>query len=272
MESIKLIILLSLIALSFYSFRRDKNQYELFARLTDDERRLSFYKRWTLEPFLLYGALSIIVLFIIGEERYLMKMPEFLVSFLDSFSIQDKIRNDTISGIIKGVKLSLLPMLIIGSTLATILHAYNSYKDVSNPDLTEISDNNFRNLDPFIPRNYNERFWGAILSLNAGFAEELFFRLLAPILIYAVTGSALLAIIGSTIWFGLGHYYQNVSGVLVSCIVGFLLFMVYLITQNIWLTMLVHAILDLNGMVLSPWLKSYLHSKELLRKERKTQN
>ncbi|NNE16823.1 MAG: CPBP family intramembrane metalloprotease [Saprospiraceae bacterium] len=256
MKHTNLIILIAMIVITFFAFRRDKKKYEEFTSLEETEKRQKFFKLWTVEPFFLYGLLSLVILFWIEEINALMVMPEFLVEFVNSIKSKSGIRDSKIiSGMLKGIKISIIPSLILGSIIGTYFREYQANKSKKIDKKLESGDNDFRNLESLIPRNYKERIWGAILSVNAGFSEELFFRLLAPILIYSVTGSASISIIASTIWFGLGHYYQGVSGILVTFLLGLLLFSVFLITKNIWITMIVHATLDINGLVLSPWLK-----------------
>ena len=53
----------------------------------------------------------------------------------------------------------------------------------------------------------------------------------------------------------MGHYYQGISGIMATSIAGLLFFIVYLITQNIWQIMLIHAVVDFNGLVFGPWLQ-----------------
>lgn len=255
MKNISLIILIALVVITIFSFRRDKKQYEYFKSLKNTDDRQKFFKKWTIEPFFLYGIMSIVILLLIGQINSLKVMPEFLVDFADSIPLKGDENNDSfLSGVLRGITLSIVPLLVLGSIIGTYIKEYKGFKDrkltVSQP-----AESDFRNLDSLIPRNYKERIWGAILSINAGFSEELFFRVLAPILIYSCSGSALIAIAASTIWFALGHYYQGVAGMIATFFVGMVLFSVYLITQNIWITIIVHAILDINGLVLSPWLK-----------------
>lgn len=245
-----------MIVLTIFAFRRDKKRYEEFKSLYDTKDRQKFFKKWTIEPFVLYGLLALLILLSIGQLNSLLIMPDFMLKFVNSVESNSEIKDSNIvSGIFKGIAISIVPVLILSSIIGTYLRELKDYKDKRLKKRSNSDENDFRNLDSLIPRNFKERIWGAILSINAGFSEEIFFRLLAPILIYSVTESALIAIIGSTIWFGLGHYYQGISGIIITFFVGLLLFAVYLITQNIWITMIVHAILDINGLVFGPWLK-----------------
>jgi len=228
------IILLFLILSNVYFFRRDTSAYNRFAKLADTKERQGFYMKWTLEPFVIFGVSSLIVLLVIGKFHTLFTPPEFIVE-LNQIIIAEKLRasNSFLAGIIEGINYTVLPMLMIGGSLWTFFHEYSNSKKDNSLEPKIIEEENFRNLAPLIPRNFNERVWGALLSINAGFSEELFFRLLIPILVYGISQSAIAAVLVSTLWFGLAHYYQGLSGIIA----------------------MVHAIIDLNGLTLGPWLK-----------------
>ena len=198
-------------------------------------------------------------LILLKQLSALFDMPEFLRRFYESFQGGETGSEDSdiISRVYKGLSSVIGPFLILGVILASLVITYGTikHKKGNAPKLPSNESSDIRNLNPLLPQNYPERIWAALLSLNAGLVEELFFRLLAPILIFMVSGSALWAIVGSTLWFGLAHYYQGLVGILITGMVGFLLFFIYLMTQSIWLAMLVHTLLDLNGLVLGPWLQ-----------------
>ncbi|VXC63706.1 CPBP family intramembrane glutamic endopeptidase [Sphingomonas sp. 8AM] len=108
------------------------------------------------------------------------------------------------------------------------------------------------------PMRRAELGWGVLLAIVAGVAEEMFFRLLLPLLIAIVTGSALLGFVGATAAFGYAHRYQGARGVMGTVIAGVLLTVVYLVSGRLWAAMLVHAAIDLNGLVLRPVLAGKL--------------
>ena len=118
-------------------------------------------------------------------------------------------------------------------------------------------------MEHLFPRNKDERFWTAALSISAGVNEELCFRLVIPFLVFIVSGSAAFAICLATIWFGLAHFYQGWFGVFVTFILGAIFMFVYLLTQNIWLAMLIHAILDLNDLAFAPWFAERLEKRRM---------
>ena len=104
------------------------------------------------------------------------------------------------------------------------------------------------------PARRGELGWGVLLALEAGLTEELFFRLLLPLLIAQVSGSALLGVGAATLLFGYAHHYQGIVGVVGTLVAGMLLALVYLLSGELWAAMLVHAAIDLNGLVLRPLL------------------
>ncbi|MEG3164568.1 CPBP family intramembrane glutamic endopeptidase [Sphingomonas sp. PB2P19] len=107
-----------------------------------------------------------------------------------------------------------------------------------------------------LPRNRAEIGHAAALSIAAGVTEELAFRLYLPLLTALVTGSAILAFTLAALLFGAMHLYQGWKGVVATTIVGLTMTAVYLMTGALWLVMLLHALLDLNGLVLRPLISS----------------
>ncbi len=238
-------------------FRKDKNEFLKFQALTRTEDRQQFFKKWIIESLAFYGLASIVILFIIGEASALFQLPDFLHDISQSLAFTND-EDKFYKSLLKGFLLSIVPLLLIGTPIATLVVTYLQHKNNNSAQPPNEAEMDTRNLDYLIPRNSKERLWTSLLSINAGFSEELFFRLLAPILIFSITGNATIAILASVIWFGLAHYYQGITGIIVTSIVGLILFYVYISTQSIWLTMLVHAVVDLNSLALGPWFKEWL--------------
>ena len=118
-------------------------------------------------------------------------------------------------------------------------------------------------MEHLFPRNKDERFWTAALSISAGIKEELCFRLVILFLIFIISDSPPFAIFLATIWFGLAHFYQGWFGVCATFILGAIFMFVYLLTQNIWLAMLIHAILDVNDLAFAPWFAEWLEKRRI---------
>lgn len=110
-------------------------------------------------------------------------------------------------------------------------------------------------VEALLPASPRELGWAALLSICAGTAEELFFRLLLPLLITLVSGNALLGFGGALALFGASHRYQRWPGVLAILALGLLLTVAYLTTASLLLAMLLHTMVDLNALVLRPVLE-----------------
>ncbi len=107
---------------------------------------------------------------------------------------------------------------------------------------------------PRLPRAGRELPAAALLALSAGVAEELYFRLALPLLIALVSGSAVLGFAVAAAAFGAVHRYQGPVGMLVTGLVALLLTAVYLGSGSLWLAMGCHFAIDLNALVVRPWL------------------
>lgn len=107
-------------------------------------------------------------------------------------------------------------------------------------------------LDSILPRTGGELAWTAALSVIAGVVEELFFRLALPLFATLATGSAAFGFAGALAAFAFAHRYQGRVGMLFSTLAGALFAILYLATGSLWFVMLVHALLNLNGLVVRP--------------------
>ncbi|MBX3595869.1 CPBP family intramembrane glutamic endopeptidase [Sphingomonas sp.] len=107
-------------------------------------------------------------------------------------------------------------------------------------------------LDAILPRTRTEIGWTMLLGVTAGVVEELFFRLALPLFAALATGSALLGFGIALVMFAYAHRYQGWIGMGFSLVAGAMFAIVYLATGELWFAMLLHALLNLNGLVLRP--------------------
>ena len=107
-------------------------------------------------------------------------------------------------------------------------------------------------VEGLMPRTPAGLLWSVPLSIGAGVNEEAFFRLLLPIAIAGVTGSALAGFAVATALFGIAHRYQGWRGVAATAVSGALLAFVYLLTGQLWAAIALHIAIDLNALVLRP--------------------
>ena len=103
-----------------------------------------------------------------------------------------------------------------------------------------------------MPRSRAELPWGAGVTLVAGVVEEPFFRLLLPLLIALASGSAAAGVVVATAVFASLHRYQGWLGVIATGLFGLVMTAIYLISGALWLVMLLHAMIDLGGLMLWP--------------------
>lgn len=84
------------------------------------------------------------------------------------------------------------------------------------------------------------------LSLTAGICEEILFRGYLIWYLYWLVGfwQALLI---SSLLFGLAHSYQGPAGILRTTAVGLLFALFYVLTFSLWVSMLLHAFIDINS-------------------------
>lgn len=106
-----------------------------------------------------------------------------------------------------------------------------------------------RTMRFMLPVSAKERRYWVVLSLSAGICEELLFR---GFLIHYLSGSlaggpalgVLSAWLLSSMLFGLAHIYQGVAGVIRATIAGLLLGLVAILTGQLILPILLHALFD----------------------------
>ncbi|MBB4617482.1 CPBP family glutamic-type intramembrane protease [Sphingomonas abaci] len=111
------------------------------------------------------------------------------------------------------------------------------------------------NPGALMPRDRHELPWGLAVAIVAGTTEEPFFRLLLPLLITLATGNAWAGFGLATLIFGAMHRYQGWRGMVATTLLGAVMAWVYLESGALWLVVLLHMLVDLNGLVIWPALR-----------------
>lgn len=242
-----------------YYVWRDTREYERFKTLTDTSARQKVLRRWVMESVALYGLLPLIILVVLGHGRALFTMPAFLLPVSDGLRAFLKSEDGGfLESVVSGMAMAIVPGLLLGHTAVTLGRVYVEHgkKPFRNPML------DVRDVEHLFPRNQDERRWTAALSVSAGVNEELTFRLVIPLLFFLVLGSSTTALILAAVWFGLAHCYQGWFGVFATMFLGGLFLFIYLLTQSLWLAMLIHAIVDLNDLAFAPWFADWLDRRK----------
>ncbi|HET9087654.1 MAG TPA: CPBP family intramembrane glutamic endopeptidase [Acidobacteriaceae bacterium] len=99
----------------------------------------------------------------------------------------------------------------------------------------------------FLPNTAEELHWFTVLSVTAGVCEELLFRgfLISYLHHGALALSWTLALVVSSIGFGLNHLYQGPSGVFSTALAGFAFALLFLVTGNLASSILMHIAVNL---------------------------
>lgn len=110
-----------------------------------------------------------------------------------------------------------------------------------------------QSLAYFLPASPHERRWWALVSLSAGVCEEFVMRgFLIQYFRGALEGPLHLgltsAVLLSTLAFGLGHAYQGASGIVRTALAGGVLALLTVLTGNLLLPIVVHALIDLSAL------------------------
>ncbi|HTX42048.1 MAG TPA: CPBP family intramembrane glutamic endopeptidase [Acidobacteriaceae bacterium] len=222
-----------------WSLRRDVADYRTFKLLTKTSERQKRYRKWVLKSFLLFSCTPVAALAILGRLGGLVELPrEFrpLFGALNAHAPAASTLSPSLVGSFLG---ALAAGLIAGVLMPRLLR--RRAKPIQVGDIAAL-----------LPRNGAETAWTALLSVNAGVGEELYFRLLLPLLLVSVCGNALAAFVIAGLIFGAVHFYQGVAGILATTIIGGALAALYLWTGNLWVAAAAHALLDLVGLVIRP--------------------
>ncbi len=111
-----------------------------------------------------------------------------------------------------------------------------------------------KNLAFLLPSTREERRWWWLVCLTAGICEEIVYRgfLLHYFHVVPLHLSWTLALVVSSLIFGIGHLYQGIAGAVQTAVMGFVLGAMFLATGNLLLPMVVHAVLDLRVLAMLP--------------------
>lgn len=235
--------------------RKDPADYRAFKALTDTRDRQRRFRIWTLKSFLLCGFSTLVALVILGRLSALVTLPPEFQRFAAFLRAHGPGPAAT-TGFLTGMAIASIAGIIVGIYSARRKQKKQALKPVHSDPVT------LGDIAPLLPRNWAEIAHAAVMSLNAGFSEELYFRLLLPLLLAILIGHAVPAFFFAAILFGLAHYYQGIIGVAVTTFIGFIMVAIYLLTGSIWAAVATHAFIDLVGLVIRPALTRLFTPKQ----------
>lgn len=105
-----------------------------------------------------------------------------------------------------------------------------------------------------LPSTGEERRWWWLVCITAGICEEVVYRgfLLHYFHVMPFHLSLAWALAVSSVIFGMGHLYQGVAGAVQTVVIGFVLGTMFLMTGNLLLPIVVHAVMDLRVLAMLP--------------------
>jgi hypothetical protein len=236
-----LIWLIAMLAGGTWWVRHDVTAYRLFKALPDTAGRQRCYALWLVQSFVILVGGSLISLWLADGLWPFHGFPE---AFAPAHRLLQSQGHDTDEhwwpmalGLSVGIMLS---VAIQWRRLKKMLAPQQG------PDAA------------LIPRNRREGALAMLLSINAGFSEELFFRLALPLLLLRVTQSLEVAVAISVICFGLAHAHYGWKGVLATMIPGGFLTLYYLSHGSLMRVMIAHALIDVLAFFVRPALADWL--------------
>lgn len=149
-----------------------------------------------------------------------------------------------------GLKIPSGPRFLLGATLvfASITYMLWQMQQVRQlPSARQLVRSQVTTYSQTLPRSQGELFLFLLVSITAGFCEELLYRgfLIPYIEAFSNKGVAILL---SSVLFGLCHaYYQGWYGALRTGGMGVVFAGLYIFSGSLWLSILLHAFMDFNG-------------------------
>lgn len=227
-----LAVLLLLAALGgvWWFQKGDLGEYRRFCVLNDSHSRRMRFRLWLARSALAFLLPVLFGLAVLGRAGALAVMPG---EFADAARVLPSVLDED------GAGLSLLLGGAVGGLVAGMLIARWRRKPIGN-------------VSALLPRERREVKYALALSVMAGVTEEAFFRLYLPLLVAILTGQAWIGFAASLVLFGAMHRYQGWAGVLATTALGAVMTGLYLMTGSLWVAMLIHALVDVNGLVILP--------------------
>jgi membrane protease YdiL (CAAX protease family) len=234
-NAILLAVMLAIVALNVVAGPRG---YRLLAEAGGVGRK-TFYRRMLAAQLLQFTLPPIIGLLVLGRIGAVTELPPEL------WQASALLRGDTPAAEIDPVLTSIFGLaVLVAIPLGSFLTWRRWRKGKGAPAY-------LARLSALLPRDRDEVLLGAAISVAAGVGEELFFRLLLPMLLAAFVG-AVPAVIVAILLFGLAHAYQGRKGVTVTTLVGILFTAMYLLSGSLAIAMLFHATIDLMTLAIRP--------------------
>lgn len=236
--------LLAVVAISAYIVIRDKVEYKEFKKAKSAKKRLAFYKSWLVKSYVMLGLPAVLILVLLQETSYIFHP---IWSNETTRSLHKELSSQSIWMMVTAV--------LIGATIGVMLLGIVTYMKTRRTQ--KISTGAVGDIESLLPRNSAERRYCSLLAIGAGLNEELLYRVAVPVILLGIWPNPTVAIVLSILAFGLMHIYQGIPGVVGATLSGMFLMYLYIITGNIFASILFHIFIDMNGLVIQPLIARY---------------
>jgi membrane protease YdiL (CAAX protease family) len=243
-----IVLVVILLPLAWVSFVTDRREYRAFKAVSTAAERERYFRRWTLRGAAMVTIAPLAILGLFGRLGTVAVLPAEFITASERLVGPGAPLSIVAGADVQALVLGLVAAIVVSAPLIVLIQAR-----AAGGKLPVVGD-----VEPLLPRNLREGTWGAALSINAGVGEEILFRLTLPLLLSVATGNVLLAFALSTILFGAVHAYQGVVGVVFVTVLGAIMGALYLASKQLWVPMVMHAMLDLRTLVLVPALGALL--------------
>ena len=194
---------------------------------TEPDARVKSYRRTILYQW----GVTLILLLLVGF-RTLARSPAVLPG---------------VPALTSGFLVAVLPGLLIGLLAPVLLAQWN-------PATRKKLEASFTGIAYYLPRTGRERALFVLVCVTAGVCEEIIFR--GWIIRYFAAlpvGLTLWGSLGlSSALFGLVHLYQGWRGVALTAVLGGMLGLLFLVTGNLIVPVILHVLIDLRALWLMP--------------------
>lgn len=240
------ILLAAVLALLAWRTARSHRGSAKFRGLTGTAARQAAYRNMALRSFVQFALGGIAILVLIGRAEALFHFPPEFAALRGTWLADDAAPDDwpAFLGLIGEIALGALAIYAVWRFLLG---------KRSQPVIGKVAH--------LFPRNRAEALASILPALNAGFSEEIFFRLALPLLATLATGSAWAGVAIAATAFGLVHWYQGWKGVLLTGLVGLVLASIYLSAKSLFEPVAIHALVDLLALTVRPSIGLWLDAR-----------
>lgn len=218
--------------------RHDAKVFARFKTVTDTKARQRTFLRWTIRALGYFLGMPLVGLLLLGRVDALWDFP---AAFAPAAAGMPEL-----AGVSGGFVGMLVGAVVAGGVIGGVLAAWRR-----KPQPSKALD-----IDAMLPRNRAEAAQAALLGANAAVTEEVCFRLYIPLLLVLLGVEVRVAFGAAALIFGAMHRYQGWLGVALTSALGGAFAFGYLASHGLALPILLHLLLNLNGLLVRPAVKA----------------